>query len=378
MTSTTAAGTGSTTDGSVVDVEDVLAQLTLEEKAALLDGSDFWHTEPVERLGVPALMVTDGPHGLRKQPEGGDHLGLTGSVPATCFPPAAGLASTWDVDLLRARRRRAGPRDPRREASRPARPRRQHEAVPAVRAQLRVLLRGPGARRRPRRGDGRGVQSQGVGTSLKHFAANNQETQRMTRLRRRRRAHAARDLPHRLRARRPRRTPVDGHVLLQPDQRRRTPAEDPWLLTQRPARGVGFRRARRLRLGRGRRPRRRRRRGPRPGDAVLLRRGSREASSPPCARAGSPTTTSTAPPCASWNSSTRSQPGLADPGSFDVAAHHALAREAALRSAVLLKNDPVASSGATRSCRWPPPAGSSPSSASSPAPRATRAPAAPR
>ncbi len=72
----------------------------MEEKASLLDGSDFWRTQPIERLGIPAIMVSDGPHGLRKQAEGGDHLGLTASVPATCFPPAVGLASSWDVSLL--------------------------------------------------------------------------------------------------------------------------------------------------------------------------------------------------------------------------------------------------------------------------------------
>ncbi len=81
-------------------VDEVLAALTLEEKAALLDGADFWHTEPVERLGVPGIMVTDGPHGLRKQADEADHLGLNRSVPATCFPPAAGLASTWNPELL--------------------------------------------------------------------------------------------------------------------------------------------------------------------------------------------------------------------------------------------------------------------------------------
>ena len=77
-----------------------LSQLTVEEKAALLDGSDFWRTTPVERLGIPAVMLSDGPHGLRKQAEGGDHAGLVDSVPATCFPPAAGLASSWDPELL--------------------------------------------------------------------------------------------------------------------------------------------------------------------------------------------------------------------------------------------------------------------------------------
>ncbi|MGI4896219.1 MAG: glycoside hydrolase family 3 C-terminal domain-containing protein, partial [Janthinobacterium lividum] len=157
-----------------------LDQMTLEEKASLLDGLDFWHTQPVERLDVPALMVTDGPHGLRKQAGGGDHLGLTDSVPATCFPPAAGLASSWDVDLLRRVGAALG-----RE----------------TRAEKVSVLLGPGVnmKRSPLCGRNfeyfsedpvltgdlaaalvQGVQSEGVGTSLKHFAANNQETQRMT------------------------------------------------------------------------------------------------------------------------------------------------------------------------------------------------------
>ncbi len=81
-----------------LDVERVLSELTLEEKASLCLGSDFWHTAPVERLGVPAVMVTDGPHGLRKQPDEADHAGIGGSNPATCFPTASALASSWDVD----------------------------------------------------------------------------------------------------------------------------------------------------------------------------------------------------------------------------------------------------------------------------------------
>ena len=83
------------------DPASLVGQLTLEEKAALCLGSDFWHTAPVERLGVPAVMVADGPHGLRKQPDAADHAGLGGSNPATCFPTASALASSWDVDLLR-------------------------------------------------------------------------------------------------------------------------------------------------------------------------------------------------------------------------------------------------------------------------------------
>ena len=68
-----------------LDVERLLAELTLEEKAALVSGRDFWHTVPVDRLGIPSIMCADGPHGLRAQMEGHDHGGLLGSVPATCF-----------------------------------------------------------------------------------------------------------------------------------------------------------------------------------------------------------------------------------------------------------------------------------------------------
>src|SRR6478609_6791586 len=163
----------------VFDVERVLAQLTLEEKASLTSGSDFWHTQGVERAGVPAVMVTDGPHGLRKQAEDADHLGLGNSVPATCFPTAAALGSSWDVDLIT----RVG------------------EALGReTRANDVAVLLGPGVniKRTPLGGRNfeyvsedpvvagevataivRGIQSQGVGTSLKHFAANNQEDDRM-------------------------------------------------------------------------------------------------------------------------------------------------------------------------------------------------------
>lgn len=161
------------------DVEHVLAALTLEEKAALTSGRDFWHAKGVERLGVPAVMLTDGPHGLRKQRSGADHLGLFDSVPATCFPTAAALGSTWDVDLVR----RVG------------------EALGReTRANDVAVLLGPGVniKRTPLCGRNfeyvsedpvvageigvalvDGIQSQGVGTSLKHYAANNQETDRM-------------------------------------------------------------------------------------------------------------------------------------------------------------------------------------------------------
>ncbi|MFH5824758.1 glycoside hydrolase family 3 N-terminal domain-containing protein [Georgenia sp. AZ-5] len=162
-----------------LDVRALVAELTLEEKAALCSGADFWNTEAVERLGIPSVMVTDGPHGLRKQAGTADHLGLNDSVPATCFPSAAGLGSTWDPELLR----RVG------------------EALGTeTRANDVAVLLGPGINMKRSPLCGRnfeyfsedpyltgelaaplvdGIQSQGVGTSLKHFAANNQETDRM-------------------------------------------------------------------------------------------------------------------------------------------------------------------------------------------------------
>lgn len=161
------------------DVEHVLAALTLEEKAALTSGHDLWNAKGVERLGVPSVMLTDGPHGLRKQRSGADHLGLFYSVPATCFPTAAALGSTWDVELVRrvgealGRETRANDvavlLGPGVNIKRTPLCGRNFEYVsedPVVAGEIGVALVG-------------GIQSQGVGTSLKHYAANNQETDRM-------------------------------------------------------------------------------------------------------------------------------------------------------------------------------------------------------
>lgn len=81
--------------------QNIISQLTLEEKAGLCSGLDFWHLKNVERLDIPSVMVSDGPHGLRKQQGKGDHLGLNESVESTCFPTAVTTASSWDRDLLR-------------------------------------------------------------------------------------------------------------------------------------------------------------------------------------------------------------------------------------------------------------------------------------
>ena len=79
-----------------MDIEQILHDLTLEEKANLCAGSDAWHTYPVDRLGIPSIMMADGPHGLRKELEEGDGDILRDSYPATCFPTASAMASTWN------------------------------------------------------------------------------------------------------------------------------------------------------------------------------------------------------------------------------------------------------------------------------------------
>ena len=82
-------------------IDSLVKQMTLEEKCSLLSGLDFWHTKKVERLGIPNIMVSDGPHGLRKQDTEGDHLGINDSIKAICFPAACATASSFDRDLLK-------------------------------------------------------------------------------------------------------------------------------------------------------------------------------------------------------------------------------------------------------------------------------------
>ncbi len=160
--------------------KELLSQMTLEEKAGLCSGQNFWETKGVPRLGVEPVMVTDGPHGLRKQAGASDHLGINVSVSATCFPTAAATACSFDPALLREVGEALGEE--------------------CLQEQVAVVL-GPGAniKRSPLCGRNfeyfsedpyltgvmasaliEGVQSRGVGTSMKHYAANNQETRRMT------------------------------------------------------------------------------------------------------------------------------------------------------------------------------------------------------
>lgn len=157
----------------------LIDKMTLEEKASFMSGKDFWTSASLERLDIPSIFLSDGPHGIRKQKDSPDHAGLNESIPATCYPTAATVANSWNLELAEELGKHLG-----KEA----------------RAQNVNVLLGPGTniKRNPLCGRNfeyfsedpilagklsaayiRGIQSNGVSACLKHFAANNQEFRRM-------------------------------------------------------------------------------------------------------------------------------------------------------------------------------------------------------
>lgn len=162
------------------DIKKLIAEMSLEEKADLCSGLDFWHTKGIERLGIPSIMLTDGPHGLRKQKASADHLGLFDSVPATCFPSAAGLATSWDRELVRRVGVALGEECQAEDVSILLGPGANIKRSPLCGRSFEYFSEDPYLSSELAAAHIEGVQSQGVGTSLKHFAANNQEHRRMT------------------------------------------------------------------------------------------------------------------------------------------------------------------------------------------------------
>ena len=155
------------------------ADLTLEEKAALTSGADFWTTKAIDRVGIPSIMLTDGPHGLRKQAAGNDHLGLAGSVPATCFPPAVGLSATFDPELAERVGIALGVESAIEDVAVILGPGINIKRSPLCGRNFEYMSEDPIVSGAMGTGLVKGIQSQGVGGSLKHFAANNQETDRL-------------------------------------------------------------------------------------------------------------------------------------------------------------------------------------------------------
>jgi beta-glucosidase len=163
----------------IANIKAFLSTMTLEEKASLLSGKDFWYTKAIPRLGIESWMMTDGPHGMRKQSTSAEKVGLLESVPATCFPTGAGLASTWNPELIGEMGHAMGI-EARSEGVRVLLgPAVNIKRSPLCGRNFEYLSEDPFLAGEIAKAHIRGIQSVGVGTSIKHFAVNNQEKFRM-------------------------------------------------------------------------------------------------------------------------------------------------------------------------------------------------------
>ena len=162
------------------DIKALISEMTLEEKASMCSGSDFWNSQGIERLGIPSVMMTDGPHGLRKQMGQADHLGLNESVEAVCFPAACATASSFDVDLMERMGETLGEECQAEDVGILLGPAVNIKRSPLCGRNFEYLSEDPYLAGKMAAAYIRGVQSRDVGTSIKHFAANNQETHRMS------------------------------------------------------------------------------------------------------------------------------------------------------------------------------------------------------
>lgn len=163
-----------------MNVKELIAQMTLEEKIDLCSGVDFWHLKGIERLGIPSVMVTDGPHGLRKQSEKSDNLGINDSIQAVCFPTAAGTASSFDRALLRRLGETLGEECQAERVAVLLGPAVNIKRSPLCGRNFEYFSEDPYLAGEMAASYISGVQSKNVGTSIKHFAVNNQERRRMT------------------------------------------------------------------------------------------------------------------------------------------------------------------------------------------------------
>ena len=161
-------------------IKTLVQQMTLAEKAGFCSGLDMWHTKPVERLEIPSMMMTDGPHGLRKQKAGANPLEVGDSVQAVCFPTASALAASFDRELLFRLGETLGNECQAEDVAILLGPGVNIKRSPLCGRNFEYLSEDPYLAGELAAAYIRGLQSRGVGASLKHFAANNQETRRMT------------------------------------------------------------------------------------------------------------------------------------------------------------------------------------------------------
>ncbi|MGN0771919.1 MAG: glycoside hydrolase family 3 C-terminal domain-containing protein [Christensenellales bacterium] len=161
-------------------INDIISKMTLEQKAGLCSGKDFWTTKPIAELGVPSTMVSDGPHGLRKENNEDESLAMKLSYPATAFPPAVNLASTWNPKLAYEMGECLADQCKDQEISVILGPGTNIKRSPLCGRNFEYLSEDPYLAGKFTRKYIEGVQDNNVGTSLKHFCANNQERLRMT------------------------------------------------------------------------------------------------------------------------------------------------------------------------------------------------------
>ncbi|MFT4148333.1 MAG: glycoside hydrolase family 3 C-terminal domain-containing protein [Micrococcaceae bacterium] len=160
--------------------QDMIKKMTLEEKASLTSGANFWNTKGIERLDIPQIMLTDGPHGLRKQAGEGDHLGLNDSVPATCFPTAATIANSWDKELAHNVGKTIGEEATAEEVSVLLGPGLNIKRNPLGGRSFEYFSEDPHLAGELASAMVEGIQSNGISACPKHYAVNSQEHLRMT------------------------------------------------------------------------------------------------------------------------------------------------------------------------------------------------------
>ncbi len=160
--------------------EQIVSGLSTDDKIRLVSGHDAWTTEELVDAGIPAILMTDGPHGVRRQPSTADHLGVNESVPATCFPTAVTLGSTWDPTLIEEVGAALGRECRANDVSVLLGPGLNIKRHPAGGRNFEYFSEDPFVAGKMAAAMVRGIQAQGEGASLKHFAANNQEFFRMS------------------------------------------------------------------------------------------------------------------------------------------------------------------------------------------------------
>lgn len=160
-------------------VKKILGMLTLDEKIALCSGADFWHTKRVERLGIPAVMMCDGPHGLRKQEGESDHMGIHESIKTVCYPSASALASGFDETVLEQLGDALGRECQAEDVGMLLGPGLNMKRSPLCGRNFEYFSEDPYLAGKLAGAYIRSLQKQGVAACVKHFAANNQETMRM-------------------------------------------------------------------------------------------------------------------------------------------------------------------------------------------------------